>query len=371
MQPNILTPSIQQLANNHARSLQEALAQAALSAGVVTPEQANDLVLARSNINVQSVVHAIGMHGLYQWLAKYIARQAVPIWATDAFLDGWLGAFGLTRKPAAAASDTISGSGTAGAWLTKGTQLQSTAGLLYSVEADVQVSASGSITARVTALNAGTAYNLPANATLTLTASVNGIGGTFSAPAGIGGGTNTETDAQAIYRLVQRLSYEPMGGAPHDYARWAMKCPGVTRAWGVRNPSGPTSAGVMIMCDDNVDGLPTAGQIQTVYDYIRDPDRGPPDELFVFAPTLVKVNPSIDLTPDTTAIRAAVTTELQDLFFREAQPGYAIPHSHLIEAVSIATGEHTHQFVTPTLTSGAYFTVTQYQLLTLGNVTYV
>ena len=371
MQPNILTPSIQQLANNHARSLQEALAQAALSAGVVTPEQANDLVLARSNINVQSVVHAIGMHGLYQWLAKYIARQAVPIWATDAFLDGWLGAFGLTRKPAAAASDTISGSGTAGAWLTKGTQLQSTAGLLYSVEADVQVSASGSITARVTALNACTAYNLPANATLTLTASVNGIGGTFSAPAGIGGGTNTETDAQAIYRLVQRLSYEPMGGAPHDYARWAMKCPGVTRAWGVRNPSGPTSAGVMIMCDDNVDGLPTAGQIQTVYDYIRDPDRGPPDELFVFAPTLVKVNPSIDLTPDTTAIRAAVTTELQDLFFREAQTGYAMPHSHLIEAVSIATGEHTHQFVTPTLTSGAYFTVTQYQLLTLGNVTYV
>ena len=62
MQPNILTPTIQQLANNHARSLQEALAQAAISAGVLTPDQASDLVLARSNINVQSIVHAIGTH---------------------------------------------------------------------------------------------------------------------------------------------------------------------------------------------------------------------------------------------------------------------------------------------------------------------
>lgn len=316
-------------------------------------------------------MRAIGLHGLYVFLRDYIARQAVPVWATGAFLDGWLATYGMSRKAATQASGTVTGKGSAGTWLVAGSQLQNSSGIIYQVVADAQVGSDGTVTANVLALGAGKAGNTSAKATLTLTASVDGIDGSLLSAAGISGGTETETDAQAVYRLVQRLSYEPMGGAPHDYARWALACPGVTRAWGIRNPSGPTTAGVMIMCDDNPDGLPTAAQIQTVYDYIRDPKRGPPDELFVFAPTLVKVNPIIDPTPDSTSIRAAITTELQDLFFREVEPGFAMPHSHLIEAVSMATGEHTHKFISPTLTSGAYFTVGQFELLALGDVGFV
>lgn len=371
MRPNIPIPTIQDLADNHARSLQEALTQAAVSAGLLTPQNASDLVLARSNINVQSVVRAIGLHGLYVFLRDYIARQAVPMWSTGAFLDGWLATYGMSRKAATQASGTATGKGSVGAWLVAGTQLQNSSGTIYQVTADVQVGSDGTFSATVLALGAGKAGNTSANAALILTASVDGIEGALVSAAGIGGGTETETDAQAVYRLVQRLAYEPMGGAPHDYARWALACPGVTRAWGIRNPSGPTTAGVMIMCDENPDGLPTAAQIQSVYSYIRDPKRGPPDELFVFAPTLVKVNPVIDPTPDSTSIRAAITIELRDLFFRETEPGYSMPHSHLIEAVSMATGEHTHKFVSPTLTSGAYFSVGQFELLALGEVSYV
>lgn len=371
LQPNIPIPTIQDLTNNHARSLQEALAQAAVSAGVVSPQMASDLVLARSNINVQSVVSAIGMHGLYQWLSKYIARQAVPIWSTGIYLDGWLDTYGMTRKQASPARGVVTGTGAAGAWLTRGTQLQTAVGTLYQVDADVQVDGAGKLTASVSALSGGVAGNTSVNVALTLLSSVSGINASFKSSVGILGGSDTETDAQALYRLVQRLSYEPMGGAPHDYARWAMACVGVTRAWGIRNPAGATSAGVMIMCDANPDGLPSAQQIQTVYDYIRDPKRGPPDELFVIAPTLKPINPVIDLTPDSASTRAAALVELQDLFFRETQPGYSLPHSHLIEAVSMATGEHTHKFTSPTLTSGAYFTATEFELITLGEVTFV
>ena len=133
-----------------------------------------------------------------------------------------------------------------------------------------------------------------------------------------------------------------MGGCPADYARWALQVAGITRAWGLRNPAGATTAGVIIMADGNASpGLPTAGQRQAVLDYIRDPKRGPPDELFVIIPTPVPINVTVNVSPDTAAIRAGVVTALQDLFFREAVPGGSIPHAHLVEVISSVTGETT------------------------------
>lgn len=371
MRPNIYIPPIQSLADNHARSLQQALIQAAVEAGVYTAQEASDLVLARSNINVQAVVSAMGLHGLYRWLRDYIARQAVPIWSTGEFLDGWLATYGMARKAASPAKGIVTGTGVAGTWLTKGTVMQSSAGNLYVVNDDVQVDTAGNVSVNVTAINTGTSSNTESPAKLILTASVSGINGSFVSALGIAGGTDIEKDAEAVYRLVQRLSNEPMGGAPHDYARWAMEVNGITRAWGVRNPAGATSAGVIIMADNNTDGLPTTAQKQAVYDYIRDPKRGPPDELFVIIPTLKPINPVIDLTPDTPDIRAAVTLELKDLFFREVEPGLSLPHTHLIESISIATGEYTHRIISPALTIGEYFAATEFELLTLGTVGYV
>ena len=373
LKPNIPIPSISDLTDNHARTLQQALAEAALASGVIGVAEANDLILSRSNVNVQSVVTAMGVHGLYRWLRDFIARQAIPIWARGLFLDGWLETYGMKRKAAIAASATdVVGSGVAGAILTAGSLMQTVGNVIYRSTADAIVDAGGVLTVSVIALEAGAAGNTGVVSTeLKLIATVANINSTFNAPSGVTGGADEETDAQAVYRLVQRLSNEPRGGAPADYARWALAVPGITRAWGVRNPSGPTSAGVMIMADGNVDGVPTAVKISAVYDYIRDPKRGPPDELFVFAPTLKKISITLDMTPDTQAIRDAALLELKDLFFREAQPAYAMPHSHLIEAVSIATGEHTHQFISPALTSGGYSSAGEYELLVLGSVDFV
>lgn len=373
LNPNIPIPSIQDLADNHARTLQQALAEAALASGAIGVNQASDMVLSRSNVNVQSVVTAMGVHGLYRWLRDYIARQAVPIWARGTFLDGWLETYGLQRKTAVAASGTVTGTGAAGVLLSADSLLQTSAGVVYRVTLDAIVDAAGQISVPVVALNSGTAGNVGAQTELTLIATVADLNSIFTASgAGINGGSETETDPQAVYRLVQRLSNEPMGGAPSDYERWALSVPGITRAWGVRNPSGSgTSAGVMIMADGNPDGLPSEAQIQAVYDYIRDPKRGPPDELFVFAPKLKPIKLVIDLTPDGAGIRDAVMLELKDLFFREAQPNVSLPHTHLSEAVSIATGEYTHRFVSPELALGAYFIAGEYELLTLGEVTFV
>lgn len=367
---NVAIPSIEELTQNAARLLQQSLAQAAQTASPAEL-RATDLELARSNVKALAFVQAVGLHGAYRYLRDFVARQAIPIYAVDEYLDGWLETYSMTRKEASAAFGQIRGTGINGVLLPAGSLVQTAAGQQYRVSNDAAVSG-GIVQAQVIALLAGAGSNVADDTALTLVSPVTGIDSAFTAPGGLGGGADVETDSEAVYRLQQRLASEPMGGSPADYARWALSVPGITRAWGVRNPAGPTSAGVIIMADANPGGgLPTTGQRNQVLDYIRDPRRGPPDELFVIVPTLVPIPWLIQLTPDTTPIREAVVAGLTDLFFREARPGGAIPHSHCTEVISSVAGEFNHTISSPTIVSGGFFTVDAFhKLLTLGPVTF-
>jgi uncharacterized phage protein gp47/JayE len=368
---NVPIPDIPTLSQNAARLLQQSLAQASQTADPALLSTA-DLELARSNIKALSFVQAVGLHGAYKYLRDFIARQAIPTTSAGEFLDGWLDAYGLPRKQTSAASGRVQGTGVSATLLTAGTLLQAVDGSQCRVTTDTAVVA-GVVDAPVIALTAGAASNIAAGAALTLVSAVSGVDAAFTTALGISGGAEVETDAQAIYRLQQRLSNEPMGGSPADYARWALQVPGITRAWGVRNPAGPTSAGVIIMADGNgAQGLPTLVQRGLVEDYIRDPRRGPPDELFVIIPVAQVVNVTLRITPDSAAIRAAVVAALQDLLYREASPGQSLPLSHLVEVISGVVGEYNHAITAPSITSGGLLTVASFdRLLVLGTVTFV
>lgn len=367
---SVAIPSVQELTENAARLLQQSLSAAAQSAQPAELS-AVDLELARSNIQALAFVQGAGLHGAYAYLRDFIARQAVPIYSAAEFLDGWLETYKMPRKAASAAEGAVNGTGVTGTQLPAGTLLQADDGRQYQVQADAVVAA-GVVTATVIALEAGAAGNMAGGATVTLVSPVEGIDSAFSVEAvsGLSGGADLERDEDAVYRLQQRLANEPMGGSPADYARWALQVSAITRAWGVRNPAGATTAGVIIMADGNTpNGLPTLAQRDQVLNYIRDPKRGPPDELFVIIPELQTINFQLVITPDTAAIRSAITAGLKDLFFREAVPGGSIPHTHVVEVVSGVVGEYNHQFVSPVLTVGGFFTVPAFNhLLALGTV---
>lgn len=352
---NVPIPSIAELTQNSARLLQQSLADAVQSANPaqLTP---TDVALARSNIRALSFVQGVGLHGAYRYLRDFVARQAIPITSADEFLDGWLNTYGLLRKPASAAFGTVNGTGVAGSVLASGTLLQTADSLQYKVTADAVVAAGGAVVAQLIALLPGAASNAPGGTELQLVSPVTGIDSTFVADAdsGLSGGADVETDPEAIYRLQQRLSNEPMGGSPADYARWALQVPGITRAWGLRNPAGATSAGVIIMADGNTNnyGLPTEAQRQQVYDYIADPRRGPPDELFVIVPTPVVTDWTVSVVPDTNATRTEVQSAITNVYYRESVPGGSIPYSHFGEAISGVVGEYNHSIIAPIITSG-------------------
>lgn len=113
----------------------------------------------------------------------------------------------------------------------------------------------------------------------------------------------------------------PHGGSADDYETWALEVPGVTRAWCRRNFLGPGTVGLFVMRDDDANPIPDVAQLAEVKAYIE-PLRPVTAELYVLAPVQVTVVYEIRLTPDTSAVRAAVAVQLQDLHNREA--GWAI-----------------------------------------------
>jgi uncharacterized phage protein gp47/JayE len=363
-------PSIEQLTQNAARLLQQSLAQATQAAGV-QGLSGTDLDLARSNVRALAFVQGVGLHGAYRYLRDFVSRQGVPAFSSGAFLDGWLATYGMARKPATLALGTVNGTGVNGSLLPAGTLMQTAAGAQFRTTADAVVAA-GAVAPAIAALVEGPAGNLAAATALTLVSPVAGVDSGFTATAGLAGGADLESDELALARLTQRLSFPPMGGAPADYARWALEVPGITRAWGLRNPAGPCTAGVIVMADvAGASTLPSPAQRQAVEDYIRDPLRGPPDELHVLVPTLVPVNLTVLLSPDTASIRAGVLAALGALFFREAVPGQSLPQSHVNAEISGVVGEYNFTIQSPTIVSGGFFTVPSFaHLLTLGSVAF-
>jgi uncharacterized phage protein gp47/JayE len=153
--------------------------------------------------------------------------------------------------------------------------------------------------------------------------------------------------------MLARIQQPPHGGALFDYVNWAREVQGVTRAWADQE-LGPGTITVRFMMDDTYqDGIPNAGDVDTVKAYI-DERRPVTAEVFVVAPTatpidfeIVLLNEDGDPISDPT-IQAAVEAEIKDLFKRESEPGGTIYLSRIREAISIAQGEFAHNLIAPT-----------------------
>ncbi len=79
-------------------------------------------------------------------------------------------------------------------------------------------------------------------------------------------------------------------------------------------------------------------------------------------PVQKPVTYQLSLTPDTSAVRAAVEAQLRDLHNREAGLGDTLLISHIREAISSATGESDHVLASPSANVQAAVN----QLLTFG-----
>lgn len=304
-----------------------------------------DAQLRRSVLGVLVRAHAGAAHGLYGFL-DWLALQLMPDTAESAHLERHSSIWNITRKLAAAASGSITFTGTTGAIVPAGTLLARADGIDYTTDADATLVA-GVATTAVTASKPGAIGNMDAGGALTIVAPVAGVNAAvIVASGGLTQGTDIEADDALRARLLTRIQQPPQGGAAHDYEAWALSVPGITRAWVAPLEMGPGTVTIRVVRDNDPSIIPDAAELQAVQDFI-DGVRPVTAEVFVVAPIPVALNFTIQITPATQAVRDAITAEIADLLRREAAPGATILLSHMREAISIAAGETDHVLTVP------------------------
>lgn len=326
----------------------------------------SDPLLRHSVLGALGRMHAGAVHGLYGNI-DFVARQIIPATAEGADLERWATVWGVSRTDNAKASGNADFTGSTGAEIPSGLQLQSSNGVEYVTTEAATLDANGEATVAIEASEPGEDGNLDAGAALNLVTPLDGVDGqAFVATGGLTGGSDVEDDETLRERLLQRIQNPPHGGTKADYERWSREVAGVERVWVVPLYSGDGTVRVWIDETDH-DGteLASAALVSDVQAYI-DERRPVTADVTVAAPTVVAQTFDITLVPDDADVRAAVETELDLLFARDAEPEGTILLSRIREAVSIAAGESDNTVNSPT----ANVTAGTGEILTRGTVTW-
>lgn len=316
--------------------------------------------LRRSDARVYARVLAGASHELHGHL-QWIAQQVIYDTADAEFLERWASLWAITRKPAEFASGVLAATG-AGT-VPQGTLYRRADGAEFEVTASTVVPADVPVQAVV----AGAAGNTAAGEPLSLMTPIAGVNTVASvSAAGLVNGSDVEDDASLRARFLARIRRPPNGGSADDYVMWALEVPGVTRAWVFPQELGPGTVTVRFVRDGDTPIFPDAGEVAAVQAHLEDV-RPVTAQVYTFAPTAVPLDFSIELTPDTPEVRAAVQASLQDLLTREAAPGATILLSHIREAISIAAGETDHVLTVPS----ANVVHTSAQMASMGAITWL
>lgn len=318
----------------------------------------------RNLLNIIARAHAGSVHSLYGYL-DWLAKQLMPDTSEAEFLDRQAAIWNITRKAAAPAKGNITVTGANGSTVPAGTMLQRSDGAEYTSDADGTI-VGGTATIAVTAVTAGAAGNTAANSAVSFTSPIAGVQSAATVAAGgLAGGADIEADDSLRARLLERLRRPPHAGTKDDYVAWALEVAGVTRAWPYPLENGLGTVVLRFVRDNDASLIPDVGEVAAVQAYID--ARRPLGVMFTAAaPVAVPLNISITLTPNTQAVRDAVTAELTDMLRREAEPGGTILLSHLREAVSIAAGETDHVITAPV----SNVTHTTGQIAVIGTITW-
>lgn len=292
------------------------------------------------------------------WLVKQIfASTAERVWLIRHGFE-----LGLQPDPASEATGTATAAATPGTIVPIGLQYARADGVRYSTAATVTASGN-SISLPLEADEAAAAGDTPAGALLTLVNPDDAPAGlartcivdAASDGTGLSGGSDEESLESFRGRVLYRKRNPPMGGSIPDYVEWVQAAVPTARAVYVDSFSNDArSVWVQFTVTDQPNGIPTAGQIAAAQAYLDDPIRRPiTARVFVTAPILQPVNVVIGaLSPDTADIRASIEAELAAVFIDRARPGtpsspFKLSASWLNEAVSRATGEDSHDLVSP------------------------
>ncbi|QKV20234.1 baseplate J/gp47 family protein [Oricola thermophila] len=306
---------------------------------------------------IAKVVALLGYE--YELRLQWIFRQIFLTTATsEAIIRLHAAEYGILRKPASPASGNISGAGTPHATYPAGIRFTS-AGVNYLTAEPFTVNAIGEFTASVTAETGGEDTNRDEGAQLLLADPA--LYPTLSdvvtvAAGGLGGGADTESIEALRARALKRKASPPQGGALADYEAWALEVPGVVSAWAANYSGGFGHIGAWVLFAGRENGIPTDADLAAVEAHIAD-KRLVRARFSAAAPIAKPVDMDIRLTPDSVAMRSAVSAALAEFFDAtrsdtRLRPGlpddpFTLSRSWISETISTVAGEASHVLASP------------------------
>lgn len=291
---------------------------------------------ADSDFGVRAAALAASVEGLYAHQA-WIARQMFPDTADTEYLEKHAALHGLTRKRATMAQGAATFFGTPGAVAPLGTEAKTVAGLVFVTSAEATLGAGGTALVPVQAGAAGTAHNLAAGASLTLTSAPSGVQGAASLTSATIGGTDAEADAGLLARVLDVLQNPPAGGNKADWRRWALNVDGVTEAYVFPLHRG---LGTVDVCVTSAGGLPSAEILAAVRVYLDTVRPAAANDFHVLAPSLVPVPVAVQvrLSAITLAQAQAAVEAALAVYFATLEPGDMAYLSRIETAISGVPG---------------------------------
>ena len=325
-----------------------------------------DARLPASDLNVTGHVLAEVASGLYDFGLR-IADQILPNSADTDQMEIIAADWGIYRKPATTATGTVTltRTGAGDVVIEAGTILQC-AGADYATDTEVTISTT-TLDVAITAVATGLAGDLDAGLSMALVSPIAGLA-TKGVSGQISGGTDQESPDSLLARLLARMRRPPHGGSADDFQRWALDCPGITRAWVYRAIPRRGVVTVLVVRDNNEAGpIPTDDEVAAVQAYMDRPDVSPVcAEVIVSAPTPVLHHLVIQIAPNTAEVRAAAEAAIRAWYRAESVPGQLGALSRLSSAISAANGETKHRIVAP----AADAVLTAFEMALVASVTF-
>jgi uncharacterized phage protein gp47/JayE len=324
-------------------------------------------VLVRLRVSVIGVINRVfagGLSALYKY-AEQLNRQVWPDTCDQDELPKHGARWGVPRNGAEFATGSASFTGVDDSPIAVGTVVQRSDAVQY------ETTAAGVITAGVAivpvrALVAGQDGNALIGTPLTLTSSVPGVNAAVVATTALAGGADVEDPEAWRARILAEIRKPPQGGADYDYVAWALSVPGVTRAWAYPHEQGSGTIVVRFVRENDPSPIPDVGEVADVQAAI-DAKRPATAHAYAVPPIEVPQAFTIQVTPNTPEVKAAIEAELRELYRNEAEPSGTMLLSHQREAISSAAGEIDYVMPTPS----ANQTHTTGQFPTFGGITWL
>ncbi len=322
---------------------------------------------ADSDYAIRANANASAIEGLYQH-QQWIYKQIFPDSADPDNLALHARTRGLSKKLAVAAQGTIQVTGQPGAPITAALLVQTLDGRQYQTTATGTIGANGTLQLAATAVVVGSASNVDSTVVTTLTV--------FSPPNGVNaaatvvsmvGGTDDETDAELLARLLDVIRHPPAGGNQYDYRRWAMNVAGVSTAYVYPLRRGLGTCDVVITASG---GLPSAATIAAVQAAIDSQRPVTAKGSLVIAPTIVTLDHVVQVAmPGGTQPQAYAAVQPGiAAYFASLAPGAKYVKSRVEGVITDTPGITDRLLVTPTANVVPEVDATVVQWLQLGNL---